>query len=318
MGEVWDPGRVSKKSKFSGVMRLLRVEHTIFSLPFAYLGVAYSSFTAPLEAYFLVALALFFLRSAGMTFNDLVDVEIDRLNPRTKSRPLVLGVLSKREACTIFVVSSLAYFFTSYLINIPTLVLSPIPYFVAISYPYAKRVHWIPHLHLGLVLGLAPIGGYVAVEGYYSSIYEIIVSAPYSVLLAVTLWVAGFDVIYSILDLEFDKKYNLGSIPSRLGVSRAILTSETMHLLSTVFYAYSIYSLLNNLTITLLATILVASLYTYQYTLVSKSLEGISKAFNVNLVQGPIMALTPIAFKVLLQPRILVALQEVVFSLFHF
>lgn len=301
MGRVWDPGRVSKRSKIDGVLRLLRVEHTIFSLPFAYLGVVYSKHSAPLGAYILVAVALFSLRSAGMTFNDLVDVEIDRLNPRTKSRPLVLGVISEGEAWIIFCISSLAYFVTSYLLNLPTLMLSPIPYFVAISYPYAKRAHWIPHLHLGLILGLAPIGGYVAVEGYYSNIYEILVSAPYPLLLTVTFWVAGFDVIYSILDMEFDKKYNLGSIPARLGVSKAILSSKLMHLLSTIFYAYSIHVLLGNFAITTFATLMIASFYAYQYSIISGGLENVSKAFNVNLVQGPIMALTPTLLRMLFQ-----------------
>ncbi len=233
----WDAGRIRYRSRFHALMRLVRIEHTLFSLPFAYAGAVLSGYNFTLRDAVLMALAVLGLRTAGMAYNNIADLDIDRMNPRTRGRPLVTGAVSLREAWSLVVLGSLLFIISAWMLNIYALLFSPILLALALSYPYAKRLHSLPHLHLGLVLGSVVFGGAVAASGDEAlSIIEVLRSVPWLYVAAVSLWVAGFDVIYSIMDYEFDKTHGIGSIPALLGVRGAYATALLMHIIASALF----------------------------------------------------------------------------------
>ena len=223
-------------------LRLIRVEHTLFSLPFAYAGAVISlrGIPSPQDA-LLIFTALFGLRSASMAFNDLADLDIDRLNPRTARRPLVSGEVSEPGALAVVALGTILYVSSAWALNLWALLLSPVPWLLAMTYPYSKRVHPVPHLHLGLVLGMAVFGGSVAVAGDWApSLPDLLSEVPWTYVASVALWVAGFDVIYSIQDEEFDRRMGLGSVPAAVGRERALSISAAMHAVSSALMLASI------------------------------------------------------------------------------
>ncbi len=293
MPSSWDPARtLPRYNKLLVILKFIRIEHTLFSLPFAYLGALYASRLVSFREIILIFLAVLGLRIAAMSYNNIADLDIDRLNPRTKSRPLVTGLVSLKTAWIVVLVGSMLYFFSAYLLNIYAFILSPALWVLAISYPYAKRIHWLPHLHLGFVLGMVIFGGYVAVEGIVTkSISSLVTRAPWFYVLAVASWVAGFDTYYAILDLEFDRKHNIGSLPSRFGEEKALIISRLFHAMTIVFLmvAARIYkvNLPGYLAITLFTIITL-----YQHIILSyNTRENIPRAFNTNLFSGPILSL---------------------------
>lgn len=294
----WDPGALARRG-VSGVYRLarfVRIEHTLFSLPFAYAGAVLAPAGLSLRVAVLIFTALLGLRTAGMSFNNIADRDIDALNPRTRLRPLITGEVRLWEAWLLVALGSLLYFVSAALLNWYALLLSPIVYAVAMTYPYAKRIHWLPHLHLGLVLGLTVFGGYVAAYGCVArSLWEVVSTAPWLLTFSVTLWVAGFDTVYAIMDEEFDRRYGLGSIPARWGTGAALAASGIMHWLSAVLY-YASLTLHNEPPVAWLVGSAGVALLAYQHYLLSRrGLEAIPKAFNLNLAAGPLMALGVIA-----------------------
>ena len=208
---------------------LIKFEHTVFALPFAYLGMLLAQKRIPsLRVFFWVTAAMVAARTAGMTLNRLIDLPIDRKNPRTSQRPTVTGEFPARWAW-VSVAAALAVFFVS------AGQLNPLCFklaFVAIvllcGYHYVKRFSWLCHFALGLVLAAAPLGGWMAVTGNASWV-------PALLSLAVLFWVAGFDIIYSLQDMDFDKAQGLHSIPVRFGASRALAISDYCHWATTAF-----------------------------------------------------------------------------------
>ena len=296
----WDPGRVSRASRLSALARLVRIEHTLFSLPFAYAGAV---LTCPrclgAREAVLIALAVLGLRTAAMAFNNIADLDIDRLNPRTRMRPLVTGAVSLRDAWLLVAVGSLLYLAAAALLNRWALILSPLPWLAAMSYPYAKRLHWLPQLHLGLVLGLVVFGGAVAVEGGAGSLWEALRGVPWLYVAAVALWVAGFDAYYSILDLEFDRSMGLGSIAARLGERGALLASRLLHAAAAALFAASIpvYHLGPLAAAGVAAAV---ALLAYQHLLLARGgRSAIPRAFNVNLYLGVVVSVGVIADRLL-------------------
>uniref|UniRef100_A0A7J3ZIR2 4-hydroxybenzoate octaprenyltransferase n=1 Tax=Fervidicoccus fontis TaxID=683846 RepID=A0A7J3ZIR2_9CREN len=287
---AWDPGRVAERNKVRALLRLVRLEHTLFSLPFAYAGALLSGYGLTGKDAVLIALAVLGLRSAGMSFNNIADLDIDRENPRSKNRPLVTGAVSIREAWLVALIGSALYFASAAMLNPYALALSPLLWAIVITYPYAKRVHWIPHLHLGLALGMVVFGGAIAASGdSVSSLVEALKTVPYVYVAAVTLWVAGFDVIYSIMDLDFDRRADLGSIPARLGIGGALLSALLMHALSVALLLAG--CLIYNLGLLgIAATTLGALVIAYQHVLVRRGLSNIPKAFNLNLAVSIIIS----------------------------
>ncbi len=298
----WDPGRVSRYTRFSALMRLVRIEHTLFSLPFAYAGavLAYAAGLGWWQALW-IGLAVLGLRTAAMSFNNIADLDIDRLNPRTAKRPLVTGAVRLRDAWLLVIIGSLLYYASAAALNRYALVLSPVLWLLAMTYPYAKRVHWLPHIHLGLVLGFVVFGGAVATYGAVArSLGDVLAHIPWVYVVAVALWVAGFDTYYAIMDMDFDKRMGLGSIPARLGARGALWASRVMHLVTAVLLVASI-PLYRLGAIGAAGIAIGVLLLMYQHVLLARGgLEAIPRAFNTNLALGLVIGLSVLIDKLLL------------------
>lgn len=296
----WDPGRLIRGGKPRALARLVRVEHTLFSIPFAYAG---ATLACPRclgwwEALW-IGLAVLGLRTAAMSYNNIADLDIDRGNPRTASRPLVTGAVSLGEAWTLVVAGSALYYVSAWALNRYALTLSPLLWLLAMTYPHAKRLHWIPHIHLGLALGFVVFGGAVAVLGGDPGVIQALRDVPWLYVAAVTLWVAGFDTYYAILDLDFDRRMGLGSIPARLGVRGALQASRAMHAATAAILAWSVEAYkLGPLGAAGVAAG-VALLAYQQLILAREGLKAIPRAFNINLALGLIIGLGVVADKLL-------------------
>ncbi len=205
---------------------MIKFQHTLFALPFAFTGAMLAARGRPsLWSVAWIFGAMVGARSAAMVFNRIADLSYDRRNPRTASRPLVTGELGLRFAWLFLLGSALLFFVSAAMLNRLALILAPPALLVVLSYSYAKRFTWLTHLHLGASLGLAPLGGWVAVRGSIDA-------APLVLGLAVAFWVAGFDVIYACQDVAFDRQEGLLSIPRRFGVAAALRISSGLHLVT--------------------------------------------------------------------------------------
>ena len=270
----------------------MRIEHTLFSLPFAYAGLLLVEPRPPTIVLVLVGLAVLGLRTAAMAYNNIADLDIDSLNPRSRSRPLVTGAVSMVEAYALVVLGSLLYYASALAIHKMAAALSPILWSLAMTYPYAKRVHSFPHLHLGLVLGLVVFGGAVAGLGlHYNDVVEVLARVPWLLVAATSLWVAGFDTIYSIMDYEFDRAHGLGSLPARLGVEGALWAARLMHG-ATITLLVAQAALLGYRPAAVLAAALASLLLVAQHLLLARrGLSAVPEAFNMNLAVGLIIGL---------------------------
>jgi 4-hydroxybenzoate polyprenyltransferase len=296
----WDPGRLLGGGRLKALARLVRVEHTLFSLPFAYAGatLACTGCLGWREALW-IGLAVLGLRTAAMSYNNIADLDIDRANPRTASRPLVTGAVSLGEAWALVAAGSILYYLSAWALNRYALILSPLLWILAMTYPHAKRLHWLPHLHLGLVLGFVVFGGAVAVLGSVPGILRALEGVPWLYVAAVTLWVAGFDAYYAIMDIDFDREMGLGSLPARLGVEGALWASRAMHAATAVILAWSVKAYkLGALGATSIAAGIALLAYQH-YLLAWRGLESIPKAFNTNLALGLVIGLGVMADRLL-------------------
>jgi len=205
------------------LLKTVRFEHTAFALPFALASAFVASNGWPRGWVLLwILVAMVGARTTAMAFNRIADLHYDRANPRTADRALVTGALRARQLWVALLCSSAAYFLAAGMLNRLTLALSPFALAALLGYSYTKRftvwTHWI----LGLCLGLAPVGTWIAVRGRLDL-------PPIILGLAVTVWTAGFDIIYACQDVEFDRAHKLFSIPARWGVRRALVISTANH-----------------------------------------------------------------------------------------
>jgi len=206
----------------------VKIEHTLFALPFAYSGAFLAANGLISSKLALLILTAFTgLRTAAMTFNRIIDREIDAKNPRTANRHLPAGIISLREAYIIAIIALAVYFVSAAMINKTTLLLSPIPALTAYIYPYLKRFTCLSHYVLGLNLAFAPLGGWISVTDSIDVLGSELI--PTVVAIAVIFWVAGFDMIYALQDAEFDRKNNLHSLGAHYGISAAIWVSRLNH-----------------------------------------------------------------------------------------
>jgi len=204
--------------------RMVKFSHSIFALPFALSGATLAALETGItwDRVFWIVVAMIAARNAAMSFNRLVDRGIDARNPRTASRELPAGKLSP-FAAWIFTISLAALFvFAASRLGPLCGWLSPVALVVVFGYSYTKRFTWISHLVLGLSLAMAPVGGWLAVSGRFSTLAWLLGAA-------VLMWVAGFDVIYACQDLVFDRAEGLFSIPARFGVRRALVAARLLH-----------------------------------------------------------------------------------------
>ena len=256
-------------------LSLIKFSHTIFAMPFAFIGffLATKSYEFEWITLVYVIFCMVFARSAAMAFNRYIDREIDTANPRTaKAREIPNGSIKANSALLFVVINSLLFIATTYLINPLCLALSPIALLVVLGYSYTKRFTALCHLILGLGLALAPIGAYLAVSGEFNII-------PLFFSAAVLFWVSGFDIIYSLQDEEFDKTHELHSIPVLLGKKNALMLSNILHLLT--FSALSIAGLLGDFILYYwIGFSIFSALLVYQHTLVKENdLSKVNLAF---------------------------------------
>ena len=206
------------------VLRMIKFEHTLFALPFAFLGMMLAAEGWPAwRTVGWIVVAMVGARSAAMGFNRLADRHIDAANPRTTGRELPAGKLSPEFVAGFVLVSAALLVFAAWRLNPLALGLSPLALAIVLGYSYTKRFTSWSHLVLGLALAGAPMGGWIAVRGELGWPPVVLGSA-------VILWVAGFDILYALQDLEFDRRHGLHSIPSRFGEDGAHLISAFLHL----------------------------------------------------------------------------------------
>jgi 4-hydroxybenzoate polyprenyltransferase len=202
---------------------LVKLEHTVFALPYAYAGAVLAENDVPdLQRLLWITVAMAGARSLAMALNRLIDAGIDARNPRTARRELPAGLLSPAHVVAFAAASLVVFLIAVWQLPSVTHVLWPIPVGGFVVYPYLKRFTWLCHLFLGAVDGLAPVGGWVAVTGTVDW-------QPFLLGGAVALWIGGFDIIYATMDLEVDRREGLHSIPRRFGVGRALLATRAAH-----------------------------------------------------------------------------------------
>lgn len=219
-------------------LSLVKFSHTIFALPFAlvgyFLGAYFADFTFQIKTLLLVLGCMVFARSAAMAFNRLVDRDIDLKNPRTAVREIPAGLVSVNAARLFVVLNCVAFVLCAYLINWTCFFLSPVALLVILGYSYTKRFTSLCHFVLGLGLGLAPVGAFIAVTDQFYLI-------PILYGMVVFLWVAGFDIIYALQDEEFDQAHKLNSVPSFIGQKRARVLSLIIHIVTAFLLIVSAY-----------------------------------------------------------------------------
>lgn len=286
----WDPGGAAQsQSKFYIYLRFLRIEQTFFSLPMAYMG----AFVAikkipPIYILVLIFISLFFLRTAGMTNDNLADREIDARNPRTKTRPLVTGKISVKEAKIMIFLSLLGFFISAYFVNIYAFMLSPIVAIVVMTYPYMKRYTEFANYQIATVQGLAVFSGAVASLGLYvSSFSQLIEGIPWFFIISTIFWAVGFDLYNHIPDAEFDKQMGLHSFAVRLG-EKALPFAGINQILSVVL-AFAGDFLYHLGYIAYSATVLHGLIMAYAYYLASKGDFG--RAFYYNIYSSIVLGI---------------------------
>jgi 4-hydroxybenzoate polyprenyltransferase len=260
--------------KLKTTLEMIKFEHTLFALPFAFLGAILAANGLPTWWQMLwITVAMVGARSAAMTFNRIVDRNLDAANPRTANRELPSGKLSVGFAWAFLCVSIAVFVLAAYLLNWLTFALSPIALLVVLGYSYAKRYTALAHILLGTALAISPSAAWIAVRGSLDDEVPLLLS------LLVLMWTAGFDVLYACQDYEFDRKAGLRSIPARFGIRNTLLIARLFH-----FQAFVVLLLLYLATglglIALAGVGVVGVLLVYQHSLVkSNDLSRMNAAF---------------------------------------
>ena len=216
---------------FKKFSELILIEQTLFALPFALLGVLFAG-GGTIGTWFWVIIAMAAARTAGMSFNRVIDAGIDAKNPRTKDRLIPKGEVRPKTVWTAAVISSLVLIGASFMLNRLCFYLSFPAVFMLFSYSYFKRFSASSHFYLGFVEAAAPIGGYIAVTGEFARV-------PFVLGLVILTWIAGLDIVYAIQDMEFDIKENLHSIPVRVGKKKALFISAACYMVSISAMVYA-------------------------------------------------------------------------------
>ena len=205
------------------LLDMIKFKHTIFALPFAYVGAFLAARgVPPLKTCLWILLAMAGGRTVAMGVNRIVDLHFDAENPRTMGRPLVTGTIKKAEAWAMVAAAASVYFISCYNLTPLAFRLSPLILAILVFYSYTKRFTFLCHLFLGLGIGIAPTAGWIAVR-------DSIGLVPVLLSLGVMFWIAGFDVLYACQDAEFDSMRGLRSIPAKVGVRRSFVISSIFH-----------------------------------------------------------------------------------------
>ena len=264
-------------NSFFAFIKMIKLEHSLFALPFAFVGMILAANGLPSWNIILwVVVAMVGARSAAMGINRYADAEIDARNPRTASREIPAGNISKKAALFYILLSLAVYFAAAFMLNRLTAILSPVPVLIFILYAYAKRFTNFCHIILGIALGLAPICAWIAVTGRVDT-------APFILGSAVILWVAGFDILYAVQDIEYDRTEGLHSIPAVFGTGGSLIIARVLHFAAICLFI-SLMAFTNLGYIYLAGVLLSGALMAYEHSLVSK--DDLSKLnlafFNMN------------------------------------
>lgn len=210
---------------------MIKFEHTIFALPFAYIGALLTGKRLPsAHDLFWITVAMVGARTAAMSLNRLIDREIDAKNPRTANRALPQGLLAAREVWVYVFLSCGLLLVAAWQLSPLACKLSPLAVFILWFYSYTKRFTWACHFYLGLTLALAPVGAWVAITNGFAL-------PPVLLGLGVLFWVAGFDIVYACMDYDFDRREGIFSLPARFGIGPALWVARGCHVLAPLFFA---------------------------------------------------------------------------------
>ena len=269
-------------------LEMIKIEHTLFALPFAFLGAVLAARGLPSARQVIwITLAMVGARSTAMAFNRIADKDYDARNPRTKMRAIPAGILSVGFVMAFTLISAGLFLFAAAMLNRLTLILSPIALASVVVYSYTKRWTMLSHLVLGWCLAIAPTGAWIAVRGAIDSPVPLLLS------LVVMLWTTGFDVLYACQDYEFDRRESLYSIPARFGIGRSLWISRALH--AGAFAALvALYFLTNLGVLAVVGVIATGALLIYQHTLVrANDLSKLNAAFfTTNAFVSVILFLT--------------------------
>ena len=207
----------------------IKIAHTVFALPFAVMSAFLASEGMPdIGKLMWILIAMFTARNSAMAFNRIVDVKIDKLNPRTKDRALPARKSTAKQYWVFLILSSLVFLFSAFMLNSLAFALSPVALVIVFGYSFAKRFTSLSHLWLGVAISIAPVGAWVAVREEIS-IESLVLGA------AVVFWLVGFDIIYSCMDVDSDKDNNLHSVPQKFGVRTALRLAFSSHCMMIIF-----------------------------------------------------------------------------------
>ncbi|MBF0329676.1 MAG: UbiA family prenyltransferase [Nitrospirae bacterium] len=264
-------------NKFSLYLGMIKFSHSVFALPFAFTGALLAANGLPAwNTVFWIAVAMVGARSGAMGLNRIIDRRIDANNPRTKNREIPAGKISVRDAAIFTFVSFALMVYAAYSLNELCLMLSPVAISVLFLYSYTKRFTWLSHFVLGISISAAPLGAWIAVRGSFD--FEILPLA-----LAVVFWLAGFDVLYALQDVEFDKRHGLHSIPQQFGIKKSLSFARIFHGITLILFVLT--GIIFNLNFLYwLGILVVIGLVVYEHSLVKPDdLSKLNMAFfNMN------------------------------------
>lgn len=257
------------------ILEMIKFEHTLFALPYAAIsaGLALRGMASfPTGKLLWILAAMVGARSSAMAFNRIVDVEIDRRNPRTATRALPAGTLTLAQVWVFTACATALFVLAAGMLNRLALMLSPVALAILWGYSYTKRFTTLSHWVLGLALGIAPVGAWIALRGQFAL-------PPIVLCAAVMLWTAGFDIIYSCQDCDFDRKEGLFSLPAKIGMKPALAVSSLLHVM-VVGLLLSLHWLAPLGSVYLAGVAFVAILFVYEHSLVKPDdLTKVNAAF---------------------------------------
>ncbi len=219
--------------KIAALLEMIKFKHTVFALPFAFMGAWLARGGVPDGMVFMwIVLAMAGARTSAMGFNRIIDARFDKENPRTAGRAIPAGDIKMIEAWAMVTIATILFFVACAQLNALTLKISPLALGLTLFYSYTKRFTWFCHVVLGVALAFSPLGGFVAVKGSFAGF-------PWMLSAAVLFWVAGFDAVYACMDADFDKARGLHSMPARFGRQGAFKLAVLFHAIAFLLFTYT-------------------------------------------------------------------------------
>ena len=272
---------------FANICRMVKIEHSIFALPYAWAGLCLAAQGWPsFEQFIFLTIAMVAIRSVAMAFNRIADLPFDKVNPRTQNRPLVTKVISVKQTVYFCVFMSIVFILACAALNSLCLKLAVPALFIVAIYSYLKRVTPLCHFWLGGTLGLAPIAGWITVSPHSMTL------TPILFFLAVTFWVAAFDIYYAFQDIDFDQEYGLHSAPADFGQDPALAVAGFAHCMTGIFLFLA--GIEANLSVWwyIICTMICVMLFIEHKLMLPKDPRNIQMAFfTLNGIISPVMLL---------------------------